>query len=357
MRRSTLGIAAAAASITTLLLTGCSATGGSAQAGAGGGGSGGGGSSAPVNLRIMVGGLSKQIYLPNYLANKLGYFTAEGLNVTLLDETSGRAAEQQVLAGQVEAGSGSYNKAIELQSQGKSMETVVLLGLAPGEAEMVATKKAGVIKSAADLKGRNLGVTEIGSGTQTLTTAAVGRAGLSTKDVQFVPVGAGSTFIAAMQQGKIDAGMTTEPTITQLLTSGTGKVLLDLRTPTTTRSVLGGDYPFISVFMNTSYVNKNKAVVQKLTNAYVKTLKWIASHSAEQIAAKVPADFYAGNKQGYIKALAAEKAMFSPDGRMPAEGAKTVLNIENKYVPAMIGKGSGIDLGKTYTNEFVDNAK
>ena len=35
-----------------------------------------------------------------------------------------------------------------------------------------------------------------------------------------VPVGAGNTFIAAMQQDKIQAGMTTEPTISRLLKTG-----------------------------------------------------------------------------------------------------------------------------------------
>src|SRR5579859_3855341 len=90
-----------------------------------------------THLKIMVGGLSKQIYLPNELTQRLGYFQQEGLNVTLIDEASGQSSEDEVLAGQVEGGSGSYNHTIELQAAGKNMETVVQLGIAPGEAEMV----------------------------------------------------------------------------------------------------------------------------------------------------------------------------------------------------------------------------
>src|SRR3989440_1324851 len=123
-----------------------------------------------THLKIMVGGLSKQIYLPNGLTQQLGYFKQEGLDVTLIDEASGQSSEDEVLAGQVDAGSGSYNHTIELQVAGKQMESVVQLGIAPGEAEMVATKEAGQIHSFKDLKGKNLGVTELGSGTQTLQT-------------------------------------------------------------------------------------------------------------------------------------------------------------------------------------------
>jgi NitT/TauT family transport system substrate-binding protein len=310
--------------------------------------------SSPTKLKIMVGGISKQIYLPNELAAQLGYFKDEGLDVSLIDEASGQSSEQQVLTGGVQAGSGSYNHTIELQASGKSMETVVQLQTAPGEALMVSNKDAGKIHSASDLKGANMGVTELGSGTQTLSTAILGQVGISADKVHFLPVGAGATFLAAMQQGRIAAGMTTEPTISKVVSSGAGKVLVDLRTPESTKAALGGEYPFISLFMNTSYVDAHKDVVQHLVNAYVKTLKWMSTHSAAEIADKVPADYYAGDKAAYIKALEGQKNSFTTDGMMPATGAQTVYSIEQKYVPSM--KGKTVDLSKTYTNEFASKA-
>jgi NitT/TauT family transport system substrate-binding protein len=316
--------------------------------------SGSNGGSGTVHLKIMVGGLSKQIYLPNELTQRLGYFQQEGLDVQLIDEASGQSSEEEVLAGQVDAGSGSYNHTIELQAQGKSMEEVVLLGIAPGEAEMVSAKEAGSIHSIADLKGKNLGVTELGSGTQTLTTALLAKVGIAANEVHFVPVGAGDTFIAAMQQGRIDAGMTTEPTISRLISSGVGSVLADLRTPTSTQAALGGNYPFISLFMQNSYVSSHHDVVQKLVNAYVKTLKYIQTHTAEQIADQMPADYYAGNKALYVQALQNQLQMFSPDGKMPADGPATVLDIEHsaKLVPQI----TQINLSKTFTNDFANAA-
>ncbi len=311
-------------------------------------------SNGKIQLKIMVGGLSKQIYLPNMLTQRLGYFAQQGLDVTLIDEASGQSSENEVLAGQVDAGSGSYNHTIELQAKGKQMESVVLLNVAPGEAEVVSAKEAGQIHSVSDLKGKNLGVTELGSGTQTLTTALLHKVGISANQVHFIPVGAGDTFIAAIQQGKIDAGMTTEPTISRLVSSGVGKVLVDLRSPQSTQAALGGPYPFISLFMNNSYVNSNKAVVQKLVNAYVKTLKWMHTHTAAEIADQMPADYYAGNKALYVTALQNQMAIFSPDGSMPSGAPQSVLNTE--YQSNLIPQGTNIDLNATYTNEFVSKA-
>ncbi|TAN33301.1 ABC transporter substrate-binding protein [bacterium] len=320
----------------------------------GGTGSSGGAGAQTVSLKIMVGGLNKQIYLPNMLAQRLGYFQEQHLDVTLIDEGSGQASEDEVVAGNVDAGSGAYVHPMVLNALGKKIETICQFGIAPGEAEMVDAKKAGSIQSAADLQGKNLGVTDIGSGTHTLSLAILGRANIDPTKEHFVAVGAGDTFIAAVKQQRIDAGMTTEPTISRLVSTGDGKVLVDLRTPESTRAALGGDYPFIGIFAKNDWVNGNKDTVQRLVNAYVKTLKFIHSHTAAEIADKMPPDYYAGNKDLYVTALQNQLAIFGTDCRMPAGGPETVEKIQQDYVPSF--KGKSANLSETYTNEFADKA-
>jgi NitT/TauT family transport system substrate-binding protein len=309
---------------------------------------------AAPHLSIMVGGLAKQIYLPSELAAQLGYFKKEGLDVTLIDEPSGQSSEDATVAGQVQGGSGAYQHTIELQVLGKGLETVVQLGIAPGEAEMVVGKEAGSIHSFKDLRGKNLGVTELGSGTHALSQYLLIKAGVPVDQVHFIPVGAADTFIAAMQKGTIDAGMTTEPTITRVVSTGLGKVLVDLRTPAKTKKALGSDFPFISVFMSRSYIASHKAIVQKVVNAYVRTLHWIHTHTAAQIANKMPADYWVGDKPGYIQALANQKSMFSPTGMMPKRGPQVVLKLE-RATNTQVGNNP-VKLSTTYTNSFVVKA-
>ncbi|MEO7242962.1 MAG: ABC transporter substrate-binding protein, partial [Variovorax sp.] len=234
------------------------------------------------------------------------------------------------------------------------VESVVQFSHAPGEVELVSNKHP-EIKSMADLKGQNLGVTGLGSSTNFLSQYLMVKAGVPLGEFTSIPVGAGTTFIAAMQQDKIQAGMTTEPTISRLLKTGEARVLVDMRTREKTKEALGGTYPAASLYMPADWVNKNKDTAQKLANAFVKTLKFIDTHSAEEIADKMPADFYVGDKAGYIKALADGKGMFTVDGVMPPDGPQTVLNVLSGFSKNL--KGKTVDLSKTYTTEFVKNAQ
>jgi len=310
--------------------------------------------SAAGKITIMVGGYEKQIYLPAKLAESLGYFKDEGLDVELLNEAAGVDAENQLLAGAVQGVVGFYDHCVDLQAKGKFVESVVQFSHAPGEVELVSTKHPD-IKSFADLKGKTLGVTGLGSSTNFLTLFMANKAGLKAGDVVTIPVGAGGTFIAAMQQDRIQAGMTTEPTISRMIKTGEAAVLVDLRTPELTRTALGGPYPAASLYMETNWVNAHKEDVQKLASAFVKTLRFINTHTGAEIAEKMPKDFYVGDKEGYIKALDAGKAMFTPDGVMPQDGPETVLAVLSAFSKNV--KGKQIDLSKTYTTEFVKAVK
>lgn len=309
---------------------------------------------AADKITLMVGGYEKIIYLPAKLAERLGYFKDEGLEVELLNEGAGVDAENEMLAGAVQGVVGFYDHCVDLQTKGKFIESIVQMAHAPGEVELVSNKYPN-IKSMGDLKGKTLGVTGLGSSTNFLTQFLMVKAGVSLGQFTSSPVGAGSTFIIAMQQDKIQGGMTTEPTISRLVKTNQARVLVDLRTRESTSAALGGTYPAASLYMPTAWVETHKPIVQKLTNAFVKTLRYINTHSAAEIAAKMPKDFLVGDPEGYTKALADGKGMFTADGVMPKGGPETVLQVLSTFSPNL--KGKTIDLSKTYTSEFVSKVK
>lgn len=306
-------------------------------------------------ITIMVGGMEKQIYLPAKLAEQLGYLKETGLEIELLSEPAGVNAETEMLSGAAQGVVGFYDHTIDLQARGKLVQSVVQFSQAPGEVILVSKAAAKDIKSPADFKGKTLGVTGLGSSTNFLTQYMAAKAGVKNSEFTTLPVGAGSTFIAAMAQGKIDAGMTTEPTISRLTTTGAATILVDLRTVKETEAALGGTYPAACLYMPTAWVSTHKEQVQKIANAFVKTLKYIKTHSAKEIAEKMPADYYASNKQMYIDALEGSKAMFTADGVMPENGPATVLKVLNGFDKAVQGKS--INLANTFTTEFVKAAK
>ena len=77
-----------------------------------------------------------------------------------------------------------------------------------------------------------------------------------------------------------------DPAITQLQGRNKDlKILSDTRTQHDTLEVFGGEYPGGALYTKADWIAKNQAATQALTNAIVATLKWIHSHSAEEIMA------------------------------------------------------------------------
>jgi len=305
-------------------------------------------------ITIMVGGINKIIYLPAKLTESLGYFKDEGLTVELQSQPAGVDAENQLIAGAVQGVVGFYDHTIDLQSKGKEIQAIAVFCKVPGEAEVVSTKAlAAGFKSISDAKGKNytLGVTGLGSSTDFLTRYLAERGGVASKDYSLLPVGAGNTFIAAMKQDRIQAGMTTEPTISEVLKSGDGKVMIDLRNEKDTVAALGGIYPAASLYVQNSWADSHKVEAGKLARAFARTMKWISTHNAAEIAEKMPKDYYGNDKALYVSALEASLPMYTQDGRMPAGGPESVLKVLAATKPAI--KGKNIDLSKTYTNAFI----
>ena len=304
---------------------------------------------APVT--IMVGGINKIIYLPAKLTEALGYFKDEGLQVELQSQPAGVDAENQLIAGAVQGVVGFYDHTIDLQSKGTETEAIVVFGKVPGEVEMVSTKAAPTFKSMADAKGKTLGVTGLGSSTDFLTRYLALRQGVESKDYSLLPVGAGNSFIAAIKQDRIQAGMTTEPTVSHLLKTGEAKVLVDMRTEEGTRAALGGLYPAPSLYVSNAWADSHKEQATQLAHAFAKTMHYIHTHNAEEIADKMPRDYYGNDKALYVAAIKSSLPMFTTDGRMPEGGPETVLKVLSTFKPQV--KAKNIDLSKTYTNAFL----
>jgi NitT/TauT family transport system substrate-binding protein len=95
--------------------------------------------------------------------------------------------------------------------------------------------------------------------------------------------------------------------------------------------------------------------VQALTNAMMATLAWIHAHSAEDIMAKMPEEMVGKDKTLYLAALKNTIPMYSETGKMDPKGADAVLAVFSEGSPDVAK--ANIDVTKTYTNKFVDQAK
>ncbi|MBS2961466.1 ABC transporter substrate-binding protein [Actinocrinis puniceicyclus] len=341
----TLAVAALAAAAS---LTSCSSSGSGSAAPAQNAGSG-----APlITVKVAVSNSMGQGYVPLFLAQKLGFFRKQGLDVQVVNVSSGAQTFSLMLSKQVQGVVGFYDHDIDLVAKGTNTEDVVQLLQAPGMVEVVRADEADTITSPSMLAGKNVGISGRGGSTEFLADYLAAHNGAA--NIHPVGVASGATFIAAMQHKQIDAGVTTEPTISKLLSSHLAKVLVDMRSVAGTQAALGGPYPGTALSMTTEYVNNNKPTVQKLVNGLVESLRWIQQHSAQQITDAMPSSFYSiTGKDAYVQALANQFGMYNPTGLMPTDGPQSVFRVLSAWDPAV--KGRQVDLSKTYTDEFVKN--
>jgi len=90
-------------------------------------------------------------------------------------------------------------------------------------------------------------------------------------------------------------------------------------------------------------------------NALVRGLKWVRTHPVDEIAKPMPEEYAPGNMPIFIRSIRANLSLYSPDGRLPREGAETALAVRRERDPAV--KDAKIDLGVTDTDGFVEKAQ
>lgn len=343
--------AVAAAGAVALSLAACGGSSGSGSAASGGSTSG---SAEMPTVSLMVGGIDKQIYLPYQLAEQLGYYAKYGVKVELSTEQQGGVgAEDAMASGQVDMVGAWYVHTVDFQSKGKNVISLVQLSSAPGE-RVMCNPKANVT-SGADLKGKTVGVTDLGSGTDELTQFIASKAGLAKTDYHTIAVGAGATAIAAIQRGSADCVMTTQPTVGALESKNLAVPAIDLATADGAKAALGGTLPSAGLLAKADWVNSHEDTVQKVVNALVDTMHWISSHSAQDIADKLPQSYVQNatiSKDQYVAALNQDKAQFLPDGIMPAGGPKTIFD-EEKTIGVDTSK---VNIADTFTQKYAQAA-
>jgi len=171
-----------------------------------------------------------------------------------------------------------------------------------------------------------------------------------------IGVGLGATAVAAMEQGQIDAAVMLDPSVTVLQGAHPDlRILSDTRTQKDTLEVFGGEYPGGALYSTAAWVAAHEKETQALTQAIVNTLAWIHSHSAEDIMAKMPAELVGKDKALYLAALKNTIPMYSETGKMDPKGADAVLAVFSESSPDVAK--AHVDVSKTFTNKFVEQAK
>jgi NitT/TauT family transport system substrate-binding protein len=310
---------------------------------------------AQSKITIAVGGGPCLCYLPTVLAKQLGEYDKAGLAVELVDLKGGSDALKAVLGGSADVVSGYFDHCVNLAAKKQELQSFVVYDRYPGLVLVVSPSHSAEIKSIKDLAGKKVGVSAPGSSTDFFLKFLLKKNGVDPAGVAVIGLGLGATAVAAMEQGQIDAAVMLDPAVTVLQGSHADlQILSDTRTQKDNQAVFGGDYPGGALYSTTAWVAAHEKETQALTNAIVNTLKWIHSHSPEDIMAKMPAEMVGKDKALYLAALKNTIPMYSETGLMDPKGAAAVLAVFSESSPEVAK--ANIDVTKTYTNKYVDQA-
>lgn len=310
---------------------------------------------AQSKVTLAIGGASCLCYLPTMLAKQLGEYEKAGVNVEMVEFKGGSEALKAVMGGSADVVSGYFDHCVNLAAKGQHLQSFVVYDRYPGFALVVSPKHSAEIKSIKDLANKKIGVSAPGSSTDFFLKYILKKNGVDPNSVGVIGVGLGASAIAAMEQGQVEAAIMLDPAVTVLQSRDKDlKILSDTRSQKDTLAVFGGEYPGGALYTKAEWIAAHPKEVQAMTNAIISTLKWIHSHTPEEIADKMPAEYVGKDKALYIAALKNTMAMYSETGRMDPKGAEAVLAVFSQSSPE-IAKAN-IDLSKTYTNTYVDAA-
>lgn len=203
----------AAAAIAVATLAACS---GGNDSGSEGSGSAGG----ENNVTMLLSYQESIYWLPLLMAKDQGYFTEEGINLTVEATEGSGFVTQQVIAGNVDFGwAGAADDVVAFS---KDQQIRALICNPPQNIFRIVVPENSPITEFSQLQGKTLGITEAGGGEEPIVDAALGDIGLQRDiDVTILPIGAaGPQSLAAIQDGTVDAYASSYPDISTLAAEG-----------------------------------------------------------------------------------------------------------------------------------------
>ena len=224
-------------------------------------------------------------YAPQYVAINKGFFAEYGLEVELSNGQGADKVMTAVLSGQVDIGFAGPEASIYVYNEGREDYAVVFAQLTKRDGSFLVGRSP-----EPDFKWENLrGKTIIGGrkgGVPEMTLEFVlKKHGLMPNEDLVVDTSIQFAAMAgAFTGGEGDYVTLFEPTATMLEKEGKGYVLASL-------GMDSGEIPYTAYFATRSYIEKNRDIIQKFTNAIYKGQQWVEQHTPREIAEAIKPSF------------------------------------------------------------------
>jgi ABC-type nitrate/sulfonate/bicarbonate transport system substrate-binding protein len=203
-----------------------------------------------------------------WVAYEEGIFKRNGLEVELIHIPSTSRALQTMLAGEIAFSPSDVLVSIEASLKGAD----VVLVAAVTNRLIFSLMARPEIKKVADLKGKRIGITRIGSSTHTAGLLALGEAGLKPGDYQILPLMEVPNILTALMADQIDAGIVSPPTNSRARKAGFTE-LVNLAKD-------GPEYPSVALATLRSYIKANEETTARVVRSYAEAVHLFKTNKA-----------------------------------------------------------------------------
>jgi NitT/TauT family transport system substrate-binding protein len=234
---------------------------------------------------VTVAGVFCVCFANAYVAWKKGFLQDEGVTVEKFITTAGGSDTFTALA----AGDADFGLS-GLDGIMRGIETGVdVRGVATISPEFYALsvrdEASGDIQGPADLDGKRVSVSKIGSGSWAFLKLLLDAEGMSEEDVEVAQLGGIDTTMAGLKRGTVDAAITWEPGTSQGEIEGFTQVLVNSLDPEDHEAIYGSAASIaMTLGVTQQTIDENPELVRGAVRALDDANAWMASHSAEEIA-------------------------------------------------------------------------
>jgi len=308
-----------------------------------------------TRVMLWIDDASSLIHLPVLLAQHLGYFKAEGLQVDIVEYNATVPAISAVPPTVYQVWSAPLLMALQANRWPEPVLSIVQTGRTPQLALGLSKKAFSLNKNLKDMEGRKVGILEPGSFAQNCIDYTLLLAGGNPKNISYVALTNPTTAINLLHSGAIDYLCASDPLVTLLEKKGDIELLRNLRSLKETQRVFGGLLPGNSVLVPSSLARKNPDICQALVNAVVRANKWLRTAGPSDLLGTMLDSAYLTDRAIYLNAVDNMRESYAVDGMLSNEAVALAVRVSNTLEPERAGerKKSGV----IYTNEFVLQAK
>ena len=235
--------------------------------------------------KIKVAEVTHSIfYAPQYLADSLGYFKDEGLDVEFILTPGADKVTAAVLSGDVDIGFCGSEATIYVYKNGEKDYLVNFAGLTKRDGSFLVARDKIKNFKVSDLKGKHV-IAGRKAGMPAMTLEyAINKNGLKTTDMNFDTSYDFSATTGAFIGGNGDFVALFEPTATTLVKQGYGHIVASV-------GKLGGVVPYTAYNAKKSYIDKHLKELKGFKKAINKALDYIHKNSAHDVALKISSYF------------------------------------------------------------------